>query len=478
MISVTMLVIWLLLVGASFQDSEQVDSQALEWFFKGQELTGTKLEYSREQAEFFEKAVELDPDFVEARYNLAVIYIQQSRSDAALQQLNAWIDLEPEDPRGYLLRARLRMEEDRLDGAAQDFQQALTLDAGNHEAWQWLGRIHYRQGQYQEADLAFHQVLKLSPGSAATYFDLALVLHALARKEEAIDHYRKFLNHFPDDFQANYRLGLIYRETGQDDLALKHFLRAEEKEPDQWDLLEQLGNLYLDRDNLGEARARLLRADQESVFNLANLGVIAKREGQNGLALQYFDRALHGEPHNAQIWAHQGDVLAQMERNQEAVEAYQNSLRYNPEDLNTLYNLGTLYVYQKRPREALDLFQGGLTREPCHGQLHHATAVVLDQMQDSDRAETHYRRSIDCGAQEPFAHLRLAFLLARKGNRTEALYHLTAALEERPEEYVTVVVTELRKVHSDLDSIRYTDDFRRLLSKYQARSNSQEPAIP
>jgi len=96
-------------------------------------------------------------------------------------------------------------------------------------------------------------------------------------------------------------------------------------------------------------------------------------------------------------------------------------------------------------------------------------------MQDFDRAEIHYQRSIDCGAQEPFAHLRLAFLLARKGNRTGALNHLIAALEERPDEYVPVVVSELRKVHSDLDSIRYTDDFRRLLSKYQVRSDSQDP---
>jgi len=82
-----MLVIWLLLLGASFQDPEQVDSQALEWFYKGQELTGTELEYAREQEEFFEKAVELAPDFAEARYNLAVIYIQQKRTEAALQQL-------------------------------------------------------------------------------------------------------------------------------------------------------------------------------------------------------------------------------------------------------------------------------------------------------------------------------------------------------------------------------------------------------
>jgi len=471
---VKVLALWLLFAGASFQDSNQINPEALEWFYKGQELSGTELDYSLQQAEFFEKAVKVDPDFAEARYNLAVVYIKQKKVKAALQQLNVWINLKPEDSKGYLLRSRLRMEENQLDKAIKDLQQATKIDSQNYEIWQWLGQIYYRQGQHQEAVQAFYRVLELNPSLVETHLDMALAQHALSQKKEAIIHYKKFLNHLPDDFQANYYLGLIYREMGQNNLALQYFLKAEKKDPNQSDLLEELGNLYLDQNDLEEARIRLLRADQRSVANITNLGVIAKRRDQNNIALEYFDKALSIEPNNSLVWGHQGDVLAEMARKKEAVEAYENALKYDPGDLKTVYNLATLYVELKKLREALNLLQPHLNGEPCRDYLYYLIALVFDQMKDPVNAEIHYQRAIECGIQQPFAHFRLAFLLSRKGDSTGALNHLGVAFEKRSKEYVPVVVNELRKVRSDLDSIRYTDGFSLLLSKYQIQLGNSD----
>ncbi|MDA2938919.1 hypothetical protein MYX75_11740, partial [Acidobacteria bacterium AH-259-A15] len=59
---------FLLLFAASLgQNLETVDPKALEWFRKGEDLIGTSREYSEEQAEYFQKAVELEPGFAAAR---------------------------------------------------------------------------------------------------------------------------------------------------------------------------------------------------------------------------------------------------------------------------------------------------------------------------------------------------------------------------------------------------------------------------
>ena len=172
--------LWLLFAGAAFQDSNQINPEALEWFYKGQELSGTELEYSLQQADFFEKAVKVDPDFSEARYNLAVVYIKQKKSKEALQQLTAWINLKPKDSKGYLLRSRLRMEDSQLDKAIQDLQQATNIDSQNYEIWQWLGKIYYRQGQYLKAIQAFNRVLELNPSLVEIHLDMALAQHAFS----------------------------------------------------------------------------------------------------------------------------------------------------------------------------------------------------------------------------------------------------------------------------------------------------------
>ena len=249
----------LLLLGV-LQAAEPVDPVALEWFHKGEELIGTAQENSPQQARYFEEAVALAPDFAVARYNLALVYIKQDRPQMAVQQLDALIELDATDPRGYLLRARLRFEANELDPAASDLTRALEFDSENYQAWQFMGRIHYQKQQYGEAVGAFETVLKLNSSLLEAFLDLALSQQAAGRNEDAIGSYRKFLIAFPDDFQGHFLLGLAYRDEDQADLALEQLQIAERIDPGHNELSQELGYLLLDRGDLEEAKTRLIRA--------------------------------------------------------------------------------------------------------------------------------------------------------------------------------------------------------------------------
>ena len=120
-------------------------NDALEWFQKGQNLFGTPQEYSQEQAQYFEKAIELAPDLETARHNLALIYIRQQKFDRALLQLGSLIQLRPGDPSGYLLRARVRIQTEDWGKAAADLEKALEIDPTSPEAWEGLSSHHLRQ---------------------------------------------------------------------------------------------------------------------------------------------------------------------------------------------------------------------------------------------------------------------------------------------------------------------------------------------
>ena len=246
----------LLLFTALLQNTPAVDPDALVWFRKGEELIGTPEENSPQQTEYFEKAVELAPDFSAARYNLALVYLKQEQRQLALDQLDALIALEPNGTSGYLLRARVRLEEEEPGRAAEDLEQALELDPQNYDTWQLMGRIRYQQRDYEQAARAFEKVLELRPNPVGAYFDLALSQQSLGQRDEAIKNYRRFLIDVPDDFQANYFLGILYRQAGQDDLALEQFLKAESIEPTHQELAQELGYLLLDRNDLEGAQER------------------------------------------------------------------------------------------------------------------------------------------------------------------------------------------------------------------------------
>ncbi len=457
----------LLLFTALLQNTPAVAPDALEWFRKGEELIGTPEENSPQQTEYFKKAVELAPDFSAARYNLALVYLKQEQRQLALDQLDALITLEPQGTSGYLLRARVRLEVEDLGHAAEDLERALELDPENYETWQLMGRIRYQQRKYEQAARAFAQVLELRPNPVGAYFDLALSQQSLGQRDEATKNYRRFLLDVPDDFQANYFLGILHRQAGQDDLALEQFLKAESMEPTHQELAQELGYLLLDRNDLEGAQERLLRSNLDLAVNLANLGVIAKRRGEHIQAEDYFRRALQQEPENALLWAQLGDVLAQTESGLEAIDAYEKALHFDPQDLETLYNLGTLYVNEERSEEAIDLLRRALSIDPQHGAAHYNLALVLDERKDFDEARVHYLKAIENGSDSAWGRLRLAFLWARQNEPVEALKHLEVAFEREPQRYVRLVLDELLKISSDLDSLRYSREFNDLLAKYR-----------
>ena len=245
---------------------------------------------------------------------------------------------------------------------------------------------------------------------------------------------------------------------------LKEWLRAESLNPnDPW-LAQDLGDLYLELGNLKEARERLLRGDGD---NEGNLGIIARREGRNQEAEQHFLKALDKDPKQALLWAYLADALVAQDRKLEAIKAYQSALDLEPEDFSSLYNLASLHAGLGQPDQAIDYLGRALQVKPQSGPAHYNLALMLDTKKEYGDAQTHYLKALQNGIEKPEAHFRLAVLYARQSEPEKSLKHLEVAFSKKPQKFVPLVLTELRQVRSDLDSIRYRRDFNDLLKKYQ-----------
>ena len=449
------------------QEAAEIDPLALKWFQKGEALIDTPQQYSDQQAEYFEKAVELAPQLVPALYNLALIYIKQEKLDRALVHLNALSEVEKDNSRGILLRAVVLKRRGQFELLKEDLATILDKDPANPEAWELLGRSHYREKRYQEALQAFQKALELNPGLTEMYLQLAQVQTLLDQGEAAVQSYQTFLAKHPDDFEGRFLLGRLHRQLDQTEAAMKELLRAESLNPDDPRLAQALGDLYLELGNLKEARKRLLRGEGS---NAGNLGIIAQREGRNREAEQYLLKALEKDPHQPLLWAYLGDALVAQDKKLEAIKAYQSALDQQPGDFSSLYNMASLHAGLGQPDQAIDYLGQALQVKPQSGAAHYNLALMLDTKKEYGDAQTHYLKAIQNGIEKPEAHFRLAVLYARQSEPEKALIHLEVAFRENPQKFVPLVVTELRQVRSDLDSIRYRRDFNDLLKKHQAQA--------
>jgi tetratricopeptide (TPR) repeat protein len=146
-----------------------------------------------------EKAVELDPDLVQARINLVILY------------------------------GRLG----NFDKAYQHYQAAIKTGAPYAELHYNFGVLAFEKGRLKEAKAAFTEALKLNPHYAAAHNNLGYLLETEGRRDDAERHYRAAIDDQPNHRLAHFHLGRLLAQKGRTREAIAEFQQILEPVDDQ-----------------------------------------------------------------------------------------------------------------------------------------------------------------------------------------------------------------------------------------------------
>ncbi len=148
------------------------------------------------------RVTELQPDHLDARLNLSVVYLQQARWDDAIRVTTELVGdptfLRPS--RALVNRAWALYNSGDLEAARSDLEEALVNDRGNYQAHLILGVVCFEQGRVLEGMIHFGRVLKLlerrppaqfGAVEAQARFHLAQAHVKLGQREKAVDQLRR-----------------------------------------------------------------------------------------------------------------------------------------------------------------------------------------------------------------------------------------------------------------------------------------------
>ena len=110
------------------------------------------------------EVLELEPDSIDARNDLAVLLFHRGEVVLALDELLKVLEAEPEHP----------------------------------EALFNLGNLHAHQARWEESIKAYRKSLDASPGLADAHFNLAIVLRQQGHDDEARAHFRSYIRFDPE----------------------------------------------------------------------------------------------------------------------------------------------------------------------------------------------------------------------------------------------------------------------------------------
>jgi tetratricopeptide (TPR) repeat protein len=164
--------------------AERIDPDVAQVAFLKGNLFG-RIDRFQDAEKALRRTVALNPQFVAARFKLALALLRSGRPDEAVIALERVVQDEPGDFRAWHNLAAVAYSRSDLDRAEQFERKALAINPDYGEAWNTLGAIHILRRRPELAVDALTRATSLSPRNPQAFRNLSLALRAAGQPERA-----------------------------------------------------------------------------------------------------------------------------------------------------------------------------------------------------------------------------------------------------------------------------------------------------
>jgi tetratricopeptide (TPR) repeat protein len=446
----------------------EIYQEAMSWFRKGEDMVKTDRESSDEQAEMFRKAIEIRPDFLEAHYNLGLIYINRNKMQDAAGEFETVLRLEPDfDPDIYYLLGAAHSGADNTEKAIEALETGLRRKPEDMGMLKALAYLQTRTNRDDAAIATLLRIIEADPVDVAAHIDLALLYHKKGEIEKAAAGYKEALEIAPKNFTARYNLGLIYARQRKMAEAAEEFDKARAIEPGNVELLERLGDArtYLNQHILAAFAYEdaINRAGDAKVL-LPKLGFSLASDGRIPAAIEVLKKAVGLDAKNSDSWRMLGELYSDSGKSGEAIDAYLKSLGLRPDQKEVRLNLGVLYAEKEMYAEAMTELRQAVAMDPDYAPAWSNIAMTAERLENDKEAIAAHEKVISLGKGTAYNHFHLGVLYAKNDLPDQSIDAFAKAIELEPERYREILKEELRNVHSVIDSVRFQKRFTSLLT--------------
>lgn len=312
---------------------------------------------------YMRKAVTLQKDSAQFLFELGVVCKAADQTDAAIDAYQQAIELDPTFIRAHFNLANLLGQQNKTDEAVRHYQQALKHKPDYHAAFVNLCALLDQQQDTETLAQLCDQYANSNPGFAYIDYFRGRLWHQSGEFEKAVGAYTETLNKLPSFPEALYQRASAQHQLQQDEAAYQDLQQLIAKQPNAA-ALHLLGVLHHQQRDLKQAQncyEEAIKLDPTRVDTLCNLAEVLEKTHQNSAAETIIDQALTLAPEH--ILARR--IKATLLRHQQEYDAAIAILTALPEPadaqeaVNLHFELGQLYDKDNQPETAFTHFQTG-----------------------------------------------------------------------------------------------------------------------
>lgn len=440
-------------------------------------------------------------------YSLAKAYFKINKLSNALENIKQAVDMEPKNIDYYHLLGNIFTSAHNIDSAVVVYRKIVSIDSTNTEALFKLGKI-YKYDQPLKALEMFEKVLARVGPDWSVLVEIAEINERLGNVDDTINAIEGLLKLNPAELKIQKILIESYMKANRLDDALKLTEQAMYTFPDDLNLIEYKANILLakgDIESAGSEYQKIVASRQipfdtkikigtmfigniedstsfkvaKNIFNTiaedsvnwqvnVYLGEIAAREGNDSLAIEYFDSAAAQARWNSRVWTRLGELLFFAQRSEEIITklgsvaddfpddffinlilglAYStdgdnpNAAKYlmkavelNPNDPTALSSLGFTLNQLKRDEEALVYLNRAKRINPDDIQVWSLLGLIHNGRKEFELSDKAYEKALEIDSTNALVLNNYAYSLAERGLQLNRAKRMSEkALEAEPE---------------------------------------------
>jgi tetratricopeptide (TPR) repeat protein len=197
----------------------------------------------------FRKALQINPKLADAHKHLGDMLVTSPRRlyDQAAQAYTAALEIWPDYAEARVGLGDARQAKGQFDEAIEEYKKALAIEPTNARVYLGMGKIYYNEKQlYHEAVAAYQQAIALDPKLLDAHLNLGELYEEKGLYQEAVSRYDHVLSLEPKHPGATYGLALAYEKVDV------------KKAIEQWErYIELASNLPSEKDWVDIARKHL-----------------------------------------------------------------------------------------------------------------------------------------------------------------------------------------------------------------------------
>ena len=346
------------------------------------EVTGTAYGIKKmphEAETFFLRALQLEPERISTKLELARLYVGQGKPEKARGLLGEVVRKSPDNTHAIYLLADTETRLGRKAEALALYKKLGEINPADPVAPYKVGLLHFDMGHFLVAETIAAELIKKFPASTEGYRLKGIVSYQKKDFPEAIAALQD-ANKLRPSVAGHYFLGLSLYGNGELESALSQFRQILDTSPSFQQARLLTGTILLQQKRVDDAIAELTKfigADERNPQGHYMLGNAYMAKGLYEEGMKEFDVATKIEPKLIDVYLKKGMFHLSQGKTAEVETDLKTAIRIAPEILNSRLLLSSFYEHRNDRAKAVATLQDGLSGSKSDAVLHYGLARIM-----------------------------------------------------------------------------------------------------